>query len=374
MTLQVDSDIPAGNAKILNVNGDQVRLVPDRRDTEGPWFYWHFRVRGCAGRTLHITFEEENTTTVRGAAVSRDGGWNWQWIPDYDPSQWAFTYDCGEDDELHFSLAMPYTRRNLDRWLAANGHHPALRTGTLCQSRGGRDVPLLHLGRLDGEAAHQVLITARHHCCEMMPNYELEGLMDAVLAADETGRAVREQVAFHVVAMVDIDGVEAGDQGKNRRPHDHNRDYGTASIYPETAAIRELVRSQLDDRLALTLDLHGPWVRHQNNEHIYIVGSQDEANWARQQAFSAAIEQANAGGMLPYRTDGILPFGQDWNTWKPDPRYASCTRWMVANLPQATCASMEFPYADVEGHPVTAESARDFGRALARAIAGYLLG
>jgi hypothetical protein len=365
--------MPSGNARVISLTDNEVRLAPDVRDTQEPWFYWHVRVRGCAGRIVRFIFEEPNTLTVRGAAVSRDGGWTWQWIPEYDPVQWAFTYNCGPDDELHFSLAMPYTLRNLDQWLAAHRGSPALQAGSLCQSRSGRDVPLLRLGRLDDQETCQALITCRHHCCEMMPSYQLEGLMEGVLADDSTGRALREHVAFSIVPLVDLEGVEAGDQGKSRAPHDHNRDYGSPSIYPETAAIRHLVNRKLDDRLRLTLDLHGPWVRHRWNEHIYIVGTQNEANAARQQAFAAVLKKANAGGALPYGPDGLLPFGQEWNTWMPGSALCSSTRWMAANVPGATCLSMEFPYADVLGTPVTAEAARDFGRAMARAIADYLL-
>ena len=43
-----------------------------------------------------------------------------------------------------------------------------------------------------------------------------------------------------LVPFVDKDGVEEGDQGKNRAPRDHNRDYAGASMYPETGALREL--------------------------------------------------------------------------------------------------------------------------------------
>jgi hypothetical protein len=65
-----------------------------------------------------------------------------------------------------------------------------------------------------------------------MASYSLEGLMEGILAGDDVGRWLAGHVEFLVVPFVDKDGVEEGDQGKNRRPHDHNRDYGPGvSIY-----------------------------------------------------------------------------------------------------------------------------------------------
>lgn len=40
----------------------------------------------------------------------------------------------------------------------------------------------MRVGRLDGKAEHRVLLTSRHHCCEMMATYSLEGLLETVLA------------------------------------------------------------------------------------------------------------------------------------------------------------------------------------------------
>jgi hypothetical protein len=53
------------------------------------------------------------------------------------------------------------------------------------------------------------------------------------------GRWLRDRVEFLIVPFVDKDGVEEGDQGKNRHPHDHNRDYATPCLYPEVQALRE---------------------------------------------------------------------------------------------------------------------------------------
>jgi hypothetical protein len=73
----VDCDFPGGNIIVEGVEGDTIALRQDIRDTQGNWFYWYFRVRGAAGRTLTFKFTRGNVVGVRGPAVSTDGGRNW---------------------------------------------------------------------------------------------------------------------------------------------------------------------------------------------------------------------------------------------------------------------------------------------------------
>ena len=49
--LKVDGDLPAGNVIVDGIKGDVVKLRQDLRDSN-MWFYWAFRVRGAAGRTV----------------------------------------------------------------------------------------------------------------------------------------------------------------------------------------------------------------------------------------------------------------------------------------------------------------------------------
>ena len=60
----------------------------------------------------------------------------------------------------------------------------------------------LRLGKLDGPPQYRVLLTCRHHCCEMMANWVLEGIMDAVLDEDEPGRWLRQNVELLAIPFV----------------------------------------------------------------------------------------------------------------------------------------------------------------------------
>jgi hypothetical protein len=350
--MMVDADFPGGNILVDALDGDRLLVHQDLRDTEGDWFYWAFRVRGAAGRTLDVTFTGSDPFTSRGPAVSDDGGASWRWLGPVDGRRFTYHVPRGAED-VRFAMTIPYTQADLDAWLAPQDD---VARGVLCTSRAGRPVELL---RWSAPAPRgRVLLTARHHACETMASFVLEGFLAEAIA--------HPTVDVVAVPFVDKDGVEQGDQGKNRRPRDHNRDYDDQPLYPEVAAVMAL-----DGPFDLALDLHCPWIRGEGNEHIYFVGGEDEANWRRVLRLAAALEAAEHGP-LPYAASHGLPFGQGWNTAA---NYGGGVSFTTAarNLPgRPVSASLEFPYALVDGVETSPDSARRFGRGLARAVRDWL--
>jgi hypothetical protein len=369
--LRIDADFPGGNIAVGEIAGDVVNLRTDLRDTKGSWFYWYFRVNGAQGRNLTFNFTEGDPIGVRGAAVSTDEGATWKWLgPPKDTKSFSYHFPANSG-AVRFSFGMPYSQQHLDAFLGGIGTHPALRKDTLCQSRKGRAVERLHIGKLDGKPRFRVLITSRSHACEMMMSYSVEGIIQAALAGDAQGKWFRENVEMLVVPFVDKDGVEEGDQGKNRLPHDHNRDYDPNGLYPETRALQEYVPKWSEGKLRIALDLHCPHIRGETNEKIYLVGSEDPEIQKKGQRFSEILERVRKGPLV-YRAADNIPFGKDWNTAANFKAGTNGARW-AARLPGIDLATtFELPYANVHGSEVNAESARAFGHDLASAIREYL--
>lgn len=370
--IKVDCDFPGGNIILDSIEGASIAVHQDLRDTEGDWFYWYFRVRGAAGRTLKVRFTESNVIGVRGPSVSLDEGQNWQWLGIEAVDAQSFTYQVPTDVEsVRFCFAMPYLEGDLKAFLGRYANHPSLARDVLCETLAGREAELIHLGQLDGEPDHRILLTCRHHCCEMMASYSLEGVIETVLIDPDFGAWLREHVEFAVVPFVDKDGVENGDQGKNRRPHDHNRDYSGESIYPTVRTIRQWVPPWSGGRLRVALDMHCPWIRGEHNENIYFPGGPDKENWERVSHFSKILEQVQTGPLV-FDTQDNLPFGEAWNTAGNFSAGKSFGRWASELTGILIGGSIEIPYANVGGQPVTAQSARAFGRDLAKALYEFL--
>lgn len=358
--MYISTDIPAGNGIVAGVDGDHITLKPDLRGNSAWWFYWHIAIRQAAGRTLHVHFDRVSIGPA-GVAVSQDGGVSWHWSA-------TETGDCAiitvpsECDDVRVSMTMPYTQAEWRRALERLG---GLRQDVLCRSNGGREAPVVLVGVSPLQARAQVVITARHHCCETMASFAVEGFIEAWIADPKNSTS-----ALVVVPFADMDGVEQGDQGKLRAPFDHNRSY-QSDRYPETVAIRALVDGPERQHLpTYTLDLHCPYVRGNWNEHIYLVGSGITERASEQQRFTQILA-AESGELLGFQASDLLQHGTEWNTASPLITN-SCGTWFGARSQCRLAATVEIPYGLARGNLVTAETARAFGARLATALAAFI--
>ncbi|HSI83598.1 MAG TPA: M14 family zinc carboxypeptidase [Candidatus Methylacidiphilales bacterium] len=395
----IDSAFPGGNIIVESIQDGVVILRQDLRDTQGDWFYWYFAVRGAEpGSTWRFQFSASPAMGVRGPGVSRDKGKTWRWLGADSLQGNGFSYTFPADyspsvqseDEVRFSFGMPYLLADWDRFIdrleeQQKHQDPARFTRhVLCRTRQNREVPYIRLNpSAPDESTKQgspsssrkrVLLTARHHSCEMMANYVLEGLIEEILRQHgdpaESGNPLRS-TEFLIIPFVDMDGVENGDQGKWRAPHDHNRDYDGGSLYAEVVAMKQLVPEWQGSGSLVCLDIHCPYIGGENNESIYLVGSGVPAIAREQERFSALLETYSHSG-LPCFRDSFLPFGQSWNTAENYIAGKSFIHWIVEQPGVELAATIEIPYATAHGAEVNAKTARDFGHDLARAIKHYL--
>ena len=381
--LQVDADFPGGNILVQRIEGDTVWVAPSLRDTQANqwWFYWNFRLRAPAGRWVTVAFAGRNPIGVRGPAVSTDGGVTWRWLgasavkafQHEGKPAWSFGAEVpAGSSEVRYAFCPQYLESHFRAWQQGTDRRGVLRVEELTRSRQGRPVELLRTGCLEpAKSRGVVLLTSRHHCCETMATYALEGLLEAVLADDEGGRRWRADWEVLAVPFMDKDGVEQGDQGKNRAPHDHNRDYNGSPLYPEVTALVKLGAS-LGRRVVAAVDLHCPHIRGEWNDRVYLVGSPQAAAWRGQTGFAAVLAQTQTGP-LRFRAEDCLPYGQAWNTANNTQQGRSFTGWATAAFPEARLVTtIEIAYADALGVEVNAASARALGRDLARALQEFL--
>jgi len=367
----VDAAFPGGNILVSKIEGDTITLAPDKRDSLVPWFYWYYRVTGASGRKLTFVFSKDNVG-ARGPGVSLDAGKTWKWLgaDAVTDGTFAFTFPAKADD-VRFSVGMPYLREDLEQCLARHKDDPFLQLETLTKTRKGRDVPILRIGDRNKKARYAIAITSRHHCCEMMASYAVEGLIEGALADDATGRWLRANVEFLVVPFMDTDGAEDGDQGKNRAPFDHNRDYAVAPPrYPEVAALKERLPAWSAGRPLVFLDLHDPALRTDIHETVHFLEPEERDMAARMDKLCSYLERDQQGPIL-YRKAHNLRFGAGYNTHieRPSPLSAGWARALPNTLLGCT---VEIAYANAAGCEVNAHSGKELGRDMAVALMNFL--
>ena len=372
-SVTIDADVPGGNIIVDEIRETDILLHQDLRDTTTDWFYWCFRVRDAGGQTLRFQFTESRAIGVRGPAVSFDEGETWEWTCDGDADENVFEFTFPDDAQcVRFSFGMPY---QLSRWetfsaeMASNAHFEEWK---LCETRKGRRVPYVRVGCVEDEPRLRMFVTARHHCCEMMAGYSMEGLLGWI-ASDESDEAqwMRDNVEVLAVPFADLDGVEDGDQGKNRDPRDHGRDYEGESLYPTCEAIREMIPAWSGGKLRFVLDMHCPWISGNHNEVIYVVGTPDKTISEQQRVFSDVLE--TTASALPFKAEDYLPYGVDWNVPSNMSNGRSPTRWAGELDGVRMSGTIEVAYANALGAEVTQETALLFGHDIGKAAYSYLV-
>lgn len=367
--ITVDADYPGGNIVLERIDGDTVTLQQELRDTERWWFYWNFRVIGAAGRTLTFHFTNKNIFDKQGPSISTDGGLTWSWLGTKTVKDTSFSYEFAPNAQsVRFAFSLPYQESDLGRFLARHKGNEHLAVHELCKTRKNRSVERIHIGKLNGQAKHRVLITCRHHACESTASYVVEGLMEALLAKTEENEWFRENVELMVVPFMDKDGVEDGDQGKGRKPRDHGRDYVGKSLYPAVRMLRTFVPEWSAGRLIIAYDFHCPYIR---DNKIYQVGSSQGNIWAEQMKFGKILE-AIPDKALPYNAFDDMPFGMSWNKADNYKEGKSFSQWAGELEYIRLSSAFEIPYAQSKTSVITPDTARAFGATFVRAMRQYL--
>lgn len=367
----ITSDFPGGNIEILSMDQDTIRLKPNNSFTKGEWFYWYFKASNIAGKKVTFKLEQENVIARYGPGYSINNDHSWKWYGESRINDNSFTCFFSEEDSIaYFSTSFPYLQKDLRKFLSTLKNSKYLEVDTLCFSPEGRAIEKILIRPARADTEHKVMITARHHACEMMANYVMEGIIETILN-DKNCSQLHEYVEFMFVPFMDKDGVENGEQGKNRIPRDHNRDYIGDPVHQSTAALRELAPEWGDQKLAIAVDLHCPWIHTSINETIYVVGSSDPEIEKSQIMFSKLLE-SNANGDLKLYHKDFIPFGTSWNTSSNYSAGMSFAKWASSLESVQLSCTIEFPYANVSGIPVSKDGAREFGKAIAYSISDYL--
>ncbi len=345
----VTTDFTGGNGKVLELRKDFVRLEPDLRDTQTDWFYWAFCVEGAQGRSLVFDFGDKEWIGPFGPAVSHDLQ-NWHWL-NGNSSGSRFTYSFSPQEErVYFAHNMLYLP---DRFFAFARLH-RLQVQALCVSEQGSRIPCLMVG----EGKIKTVLTARHHCCESTGSYVLEGVLEAFI------KNPIPDVSLFCVPFVDYDGVLRGDQGKNRFPHDHNRDYtrAQAAHYPSVAKIREYIDTH---KVLFGFDFHSPY--HAVDEFVFQV----QKTWDRLdrlQHFGDLLKDSITNDSLQYDPAHDLKPDVGWNTVGTP----TSSTYLLEGNESCVAFSLETPYFGSSHDRFSQQKAVALGRCFTEAFRRYL--
>lgn len=377
----VDIDFPGGNMILDSKTNDTLTFHPDPRDSfinECSDRHWAIRIKGAEGKTLHFKITGNSKFGFlqnRGPAMSRDNGKSWDWLlgenlPANPPNSFSYTFKKDEK-EVIFALAPLYTGASIDLLLNDLKGKP-IQKKILCKTDKGRDAELLRFGNPNNPKKIGVVLMSRNHANEIWGAWVVEGIVREVLSGSPEGNYLLDQADFFVVPLMDKDGVEDGDQGKSRKPHDHNRDFDK-DRYPTVRELKKQVIAWGAGKTLIGFDFHSgtiglrgdrkikgfEWIPYR---HFFCLNKTREKEERR---FSKILFERQKGGFVAHimRDDGAY-----------DPVLACSDGWMstVKDVHFVIGPTSEVPAVSPDGKPQTIASSREFGRNFARAIYDYI--
>lgn len=342
------------NIKIEKTNENEVYLRQEIRDTTEWWFYWNFgAVSDC---DAEVTFNFTNGDVIGnfGPAISRDLT---EWKYDKENSfisHHAFKYKLTANKPVYFAFAAPYQVKDFEKFVKEVS---GLKKEYLTVTNGGRNQLFYTFG--NEKSNKGFLIAARHHACESVASFVLEGLVKYLV---ENENSVTRDMRLDIIPFVDIDGVENGDQGKSREPHDHNRDYLEEPLYSTIKAIYGLYENR---NLVFAADLHCPGKYGGIHDYMSLIEGYDYMAKA-QQDFSDILEEKTNGKDIEYKRKNNVVFGTFWNK-------LPCANSLSFFIKKGAKLGFTFenPYVGERDKPYSAEELRAFGENMAKAFIEY---
>lgn len=350
--MKIHQEFIGGNIEVEKIEDNHVYLKNQLRDITGTWFYWAFCIEGAEGKTLTFHFEEHRLGYL-GPAISHDLK-TFKWLNSLDDDN-SFTYTFGENEgKVYFAHDILYHPERFYKFCDERN----IEVKEFCKSNKGSSVPFITFGNGD----KTILLTARHHACESTGNYVLEGVLNNLL------KDIPMDYKFICVPFMDFDGVINGDQGKQRIPHDHNRDYtkDATPIYAETKRIREIVDN---GGVEFGFDFHSPWHKGSDHDTALIVHS-NERSKALFDEFGKLLEEHITPDSFKYYTKNDLYVGRSWNAGGSH----TFSSYVIENPDGKLAFTLETPYFGTKDkqNVFTEESGIALGNSFAEAMKKYI--
>ena len=309
--LRVTADFEGASANVLQVDDASrtVRFTPGGTAERGWPCWWYLRVDGLEpGQPLTLRLQGSTATKASGGKPLAP---SWA-MPDHaawsaDGSEWLQTEKGVREQECMVYTVVPPGRSALVAWgppftpsAAADfvtglaERHPDARTETLCRSREGRAVPMLHLrdGNLADSDRFGVWVQARQHAWESGSSWVARGFAEWCVSDAAEAIWLRRHADIFIVPIMDVDNTATGNGGKDADPWDHNRDWSDSPRWSETAAAKQRIAGLIDQkRMDVFLDLHNPAARSPTFFYVLAPEFLPAATVALRERFIAAAHE-----------------------------------------------------------------------------------
>ena len=342
------------NIKINSIEANTVHLEQEIRDSGEWWFWWNFKIEVDCVQTIRFIFDNGNVVHKKGVCYRfEDEPFAYSLEARISASEFEFYFD--KPGVWQFAFSIPYLLNDWQSFI--NGLSKKPNVVCVGKSEQGRALEIID----ENPTAKQcIVMTCRHHACESVAAFSMEGAVKHWLESE-----LAKKYRLIVFPFVDLDGVQNGDQGKSRLPHDHNRDYIENSIYESVRFLKKIAQEQ---NVKCLFDMHCPAAYGGAHDHLSLIGlAQPYQN--EQRKFASILEQTvkQLNCPIEYDVKNDILYGEQWN--KGD--MPTCSRYFAENGALLSF-TFEHPFAGDMEKPYSPDDVRAFGKCFAVSVEKYL--
>lgn len=171
---------------------------------------------------------------------------------------------------VHFAYSIPYTYSRLLRLLEEL--EPKATRSLLCKSLSGLEVPLLTItdSAATGLKEH-IIMSARVHPGETHGSWMMEGFLRFITGNNSAAVTLRKRLVFHIVPMLNPDGVVLGNYRSCLSGSDLNRQfqYPDSKLHPTVSHLKSLIAQiTRENRVLAFIDMHA----HSKKKSVFMYG------------------------------------------------------------------------------------------------------
>jgi len=320
--------LEGGNLKDWKLREDGVIEFTAQYDADSRvWRWFYFRIDDPGTETLNFEIPNASSAWARSSwlftrpFISHDEGQSWQRAGENQYHKGVYTFSAKpESDSMLVALAPPYSYTQNQKLLTSFDNHPKIvKRELLTETLDGRLVDYLVVREPGDTILPVIWITARQHPAEAASSWKMESLLIWLLSEDEEAVELLKRVEFHIVPMMNPDGVVRGHYRYNAAGLDLNRQWKNEenSNAPTVKKVQNLMREQYkaDRDIKCFVDLHAISSR----QKIFMYYTEDllmrEEYEEEMQRFMKTFTQINPL-FSDQKSEGIIPgetgIAKDW--------------------------------------------------------------
>jgi hypothetical protein len=252
----LDANFDSGSIGPYTINGNVIDLTLQTdqiSNNTDDYTYWvNFKLSNVLGQEITL-----NLTGIDAVPFLAQQGQDRQIVYSCDGETWnrftqyaystanAGTYTINQTfvcDEVQIATFFPFSYVRMQDFIDTVSLSEWATQTLLGSSLQGRDIDLITITNtgIPASTKKHIYIVGRHHAAETSSSHMLEGLINFMISSDPDAEAMRDNFVWHIVPMLNADGVSVGNSRATSELRDPNRDWGNN----ETDAIN-IARSHL---------------------------------------------------------------------------------------------------------------------------------